>query len=199
MSLINILLLLGMFLAVVGLSAGIVRLFDWFVLRKKNDMNLTDNNFERIRGKWLSVLIIYTAIIITAYCIQLFFTLHKAATHEAAVEGFGFILAQIIIVFVVQSYLPYRFSYKKYGTKYIIFVLVLLFLNLASTTYALLAPLALLYDIITKWHDSTIALKTSSILSALYMVFFICLIILYIVRSIKLYKANKQHCISTTN
>ena len=95
-------------------------------------------------------------------------------------------------------YLAYYFAYKKHGTKYIIFVLVLLFLNLASTTNALLAPLVLLYDVITKCDDSSIALKVSSISSVCYLIFFICLIILYIVRSIKLYKANKQR-ISTTN
>lgn len=199
MLIINSVILLSILLAVIGLSVGIVRLFDWFMLRKKNDGSISDNNFERIRGKWLSVLSIYTAMLIAAYCIQLFFTVRKATTHEVAVEGFFFILAQVIVFFVIQVYLAYYFGYKKQGTKYIIFVLVLLFLNLASTTNALLAPLVLLYDVITKCDDSSIALKVSSISSVCYLIFFICLIILYIVRSIKLYKANKQHCISTTN
>jgi len=199
MSIIHVLLLLGMLVAVVGLSVGIVRLFDWFVLRKKNDMNLTDNNFERIRGKWLSVLKIYAAMLVVVYGAQLFFAVKKAATHEAVVYSFSYFLMQLIIVFVIQIYLAYHFTYKQYGTKYILFVIVLLSLNLASTIMMLQAPVIWLYEIIANWHASSVELKITSIVSASYMIFFACLILFYILRSIKLYKANKQYRISTMN
>lgn len=144
---------------------------------------------ERIRKKWLSSFSYFAAIFIFAFSYQFYYIFRYRGT----AESFGSLLGYFLLGCVLL-YSTYLFAYRKRGTRFIIFAIILFSINFLNVMPMMfLLSYCTINQVVADIQSASFSKVIFSSVLATGTLFFIPWGVCYLINSIRLFRVNRAY------